>query len=133
METGWWTFPLDLKKVEKVEEAKRPQEPKPPFLYNSEDVTFENTKDSIKLAGTLTYPKEGTQFPVVVTITGSGPQDRNETIFNHKPFWVIADYLTKNGIAVLRFDDRGIGKSTGIFLLLQVKISLLMLWLRLII
>ncbi len=112
---GGGTFPLDLKKVEKVEEAKRPQEPKPPFLYNSEDVTFENTKDSIKLAGTLTYPKEGTQFPVVVTITGSGPQDRNETIFNHKPFWVIADYLTKNGIAVLRFDDRGIGKSTGNF------------------
>jgi len=110
---GGGSFPLEMKKVEKVEEPKRPQEPKPPFSYNTEEIIFDNARASIKLAGTLTYPKEGTEFPVAVMISGSGPQDRNETVFNHKPFWVIADHLTKNGIAVLRFDDRGIGKSTG--------------------
>lgn len=112
---GGAALPMELRKVDKVEGPKRPQEPKPPFPYNSEDVTFENTVDSVQLAGTLTFPKEGTNFPVIVLITGSGAQDRNEMAFNHKPFMVIADYLAKNGIAALRFDDRGVGKSKGKF------------------
>jgi pimeloyl-ACP methyl ester carboxylesterase len=112
---GGGTLPLEMSRVENVEEAKRPQEPKPPYPYNSEEVTFENKSAGIKLAGTFTFPKEGTDFPTVVLITGSGPQDRNETVFGHKPFLVISDYLTRNGIAVLRYDDRGVGGSTGDF------------------
>ncbi len=112
---GGGSFPVEMKKVEKVEGPKRPQEPKPPFEYNSEEVSFENVKDSITLAGTLTYPKDGSTFPAVVMITGSGAQDRDENIFNHKPFLVIADRLAKNGVAALRFDDRGVGKSKGKF------------------
>ncbi|WP_291119996.1 alpha/beta hydrolase family protein [Flavobacterium sp. UBA6135] len=91
----------------------RPQEPKAPFDYTIEEVIFENKKDNATLSGTLTYPKNKKSFPTVILISGSGPQDRNSEIFHHKPFWVIADYLTKNGIAVLRYDDRGVGKSTG--------------------
>ena len=92
----------------------RPQEPKAPFKYTAENVKFKNNfTDSITLAGTLTYPKEGTNFPAVILISGSGPQDRNSEIMNHKPFLVIADYLTKNGIVVLRLDDRGTGESEG--------------------
>ncbi len=112
---GGGSFPVEMKKVDKIEEPKRPQEPKPPFEYNSEEVTFDNLKDGITLSGTLTYPKNGSEFPAVVMITGSGGQDRDENIFNHKPFMVIADRLVKNGIATLRFDDRGIGKSKGKF------------------
>lgn len=93
----------------------RPQTPEPPFQYIVEEVSFLNVSDSVKLAGTLTYPKAGTDFPAVILITGSGPQDRNEEIFGHKPFWVLADYLTNQGIAVLRYDDRGVGESTGDF------------------
>jgi len=104
---------LTLRKVYKLEEAKRPQEPKEPFPYNSEEVLFENATDNVVLAGTLTFPKEGNNFPAVVMITGSGGQNRNEELLGHKPFLVIADYLTRNGIAVLRFDDRGIAQSTG--------------------
>ena len=74
---------------------------------------FENEIDDVVLAGTLTFPKEGNNFPAVVMISGSGGQDRNEELLGHKPFLVIADYLTQNGIAVLRFDDRGIAQSTG--------------------
>lgn len=93
----------------------RPQEPKPPFPYKSEDLSFPNKKADITLAGTLTIPDKGSNFPAVILITGSGPQDRDETILGHKPFWVIADYLSRNGIAVLRFDDRGTAKSGGDF------------------
>jgi fermentation-respiration switch protein FrsA (DUF1100 family) len=93
----------------------RPQEPKEPYPYYSEKVTFTNSKAAITLAGTLTLPKKEGVFPVVVLITGSGPQDRNEELLGHKPFLVLADYLTKNGIAVLRYDDRGIGESKGDF------------------
>ncbi len=110
---GGMSLDLVLNKVEKLEEAKRPQEPKEPFPYKSEEVKFENKIDSVTLAGTLTLPDSGKNFPAVVLISGSGGQDRNEEIFGHKPFLVIADYLTRNGIAVLRFDDRGIAKSTG--------------------
>lgn len=112
---GGKTSPLDLKKVGALTKVNRPQTPVPPFPYNSEDVTFENNTAKIALAGTLTYPKSGGKFPAVVLVTGSGPQDRDEAIFEHKPFLVIADYLSKNGIAVLRCDDRGVGKSTGRF------------------
>jgi pimeloyl-ACP methyl ester carboxylesterase len=92
----------------------RPQEPKEPFKYNIENVNFKNDLDSVSLAGTLTYPKKGSNFPAVILISGSGPQDRNSELLNHKPFLVIADYLTNRGIAVLRVDDRGTGESEGI-------------------
>lgn len=93
----------------------RPQEPQAPFNYSSEDVVFLNKADSISLAGTFTYPNKGENFPAVILISGSGPQDRNSEILNHKPFLVIADHLTSNGIAVLRVDDRGTGISQGDF------------------
>ncbi|HCY75470.1 MAG TPA: alpha/beta hydrolase [Ignavibacteriales bacterium] len=110
---GGMVLDLVVKKVDKLEEVRRPQEPKEPFPYKSEDIKFENKVDNITLAGTLTLPENGNNFPAVVMITGSGGEDRNEEVFGHKPFLVIADYLTRNGIAVLRFDDRGIGQSTG--------------------
>lgn len=93
----------------------RPQEPKPPFSYKSEDVTFENKKAGITLAGTLTMPNGKGPFPTIVLVAGSGPNDRNEEILGHKPFLVLADYLTKNGYAVLRYDKRGVAESTGDF------------------
>ncbi len=110
------SFPLDLTR-EKPEKEKiiKPQEPTKPYSYYSEDVKFENEKDKITLAGTLTLPKKEGNFPVVVLISGSGPQNRDEEIMGHKPFLVLADHLTKNGIAVLRFDDRGTAESTGDF------------------
>lgn len=112
---GMANVDLKLIKVEKVAQLNRPQTPKPPFPYKEEEITFENRDAKIILAGTLTIPKGENKFPAVVLVTGSGPQDRDETLFGHKPFLVIADYLTRNGIAVLRFDDRGIGKSKGNF------------------
>lgn len=105
-------FTVNLTKSE-VPKQKRPQEPKPPFHYKEENVVFNNEKHNINLAGTLTIPYDKRTFPAVVLISGSGYQDRNEEIMGHKPFLVIADYLTKNGIAVLRFDDRGVGESQG--------------------
>ena len=108
------TFPLNLKKTEgNAFQLNRPQEPKPPYPYRSEDVTFENKPAGITLAGTLTLPKDGENFPAVVLITGSGPQNRDEEIMGHKPFLVLSDYLTRNGIAVLRYDDRGTAQSGG--------------------
>ena len=94
----------------------RPQEPIAPFNYTSEDVFFTNSKaNNIKLAGTLTLPNDVENPPVVILISGSGPQNRNEELANHKPFLVLANYLTTNGIAVLRYDDRGIDASEGDF------------------
>jgi pimeloyl-ACP methyl ester carboxylesterase len=93
----------------------RPQEPKPPFPYASEDLQFFNAKDNVMLAGTLTKPSTGANWPVVVLISGSGPQNRNEELAGHKPFLVLADHLTRNGIAVLRYDDRGVAQSKGVF------------------
>src|SRR5690606_32423980 len=110
---GGQSFSLNLIKGEF--KRNRPQDPKPPFDYKSEDITFENKEAGIKLAGTLTTPNGKGKFPAVVLVSGSGPQDRNEEVFGHKPFLVIADYLTKNGYAVLRFDDRGVAKSEGDF------------------
>ena len=110
------TFPLVMTKG--VPEVKRPQEPKPPFPYETEEVTFKNEKDSATLAGTLTWPigydKNAKKKPMVVLfVTGSGQENRDEEIFMHKPFLVIADYLARQGIASLRYDDRATGKSTG--------------------
>src|SRR5580700_5755729 len=93
----------------------RPQNPKKPYPYDEEDVVYDNPKSGNKLAGTLTLPRSPGPHPAVLMITGSGPQDRDETIVGHRPFLVIADYLTRRGIAVLRTDDRGVGKSTGKF------------------
>jgi alpha/beta superfamily hydrolase len=113
---GGQSFPMNLSK-EMIEKEKlvRPQEPIKPYSYYSEDITFENEKAGIRLAGTLTLPKKEGVFPVVILISGSGPQNRDEELMGHKPFLVLSDFLTKNGIAVLRFDDRGTGKSTGEF------------------
>jgi hypothetical protein len=109
-------FPLVLSRENTAAvKPNRPQEPKAPFPYGIEEVTFENTKDKIKLAGTFTYPQTNKPYPVVVLISGSGPQNRNSEILEHQSFWVISDYLTRNGIGVLRFDERGIGKSEGDF------------------
>jgi pimeloyl-ACP methyl ester carboxylesterase len=90
----------------------RPQTPHPPYPYRTEDVTFDGA-GGVKLAGTLTMPENGAAFAAVILVAGSGPHDRDETIFGHKPFLLLADYLTRHGIAVLRSDKRGIGKSTG--------------------
>lgn len=110
------TFPLDLSRTPIEKPAViRPQEPKKPFPYSSEDITFQNKTEDISLAGTLTLPEKSGKFAAVILISGSGPQNRDEEIFGHKPFLVLSDYFTKNGIAVLRFDDRGVGQSTGDF------------------
>jgi fermentation-respiration switch protein FrsA (DUF1100 family) len=118
---GQWnqngSFPLVLEKVEKAPEIRRPQEPKKPYPYDEEEVIYENKKAGIKLAGTLTLPRDKKTFPAVLLIQGSGPLDRNETILGHRPFKVLADYLTRRGIAVLRADKRGISKSPSDFLL----------------
>ena len=109
---GGMGIPLVLsRKKEGETKLNRPQTPKAPFDYTSEDVTFINPIDLNTLAGTLTTPKNKKIFPVVVLITGSGQQNRDEELFAHKPFWVIADDFAKKGIAVLRLDDRGIGGS----------------------
>jgi alpha/beta superfamily hydrolase len=100
--------------IEKIE-LKRPQEPVKPYPYYSEEVTIENKIANITLAGTLTLPTKEGKYPVVVLITGSGPQNRDEELMGHKPFLVLSDYLTRNGIAVLRCDDRGTFASKGNF------------------
>ncbi|MEZ6136868.1 MAG: alpha/beta fold hydrolase [Pirellulaceae bacterium] len=117
---GLLPVPLTLKKSTAgeidVAPIRRPQTPQPPFPYNIEEVKVENSvADRIQLAGTLTVPPGNARVPAVVLISGSGPQDRDESIADHKPFRVIADHLTRRGIAVLRFDDRGVGESQGQF------------------
>jgi uncharacterized protein len=103
------SFPLVFKRITEAPKLNRPQEPKKPYPYNEEEVSYRNEKDNIKITGTLTVPRGGGPYPAVLLITGSGSQDRNETIAGHRPFLVLADHLTRNGIAVLRVDDRGIG------------------------
>ncbi|MGL5706114.1 MAG: alpha/beta hydrolase family protein [Tannerellaceae bacterium] len=110
---GGVNMPLNLGQGEVA--LVRKQNPVAPYPYNSQDVVFSQKHDGINLAGTFTYPKTGTNFPVVVLLSGSGPQDRDEALMGHRPFLVLADYLTRNGIAVLRFDDRGVGKSQGVY------------------
>ena len=107
------TFPLNLARGEKETPKARPQDPQPPFNYRAEEVTFTNKKEGNTLAGTLTIPEGNGPFPAVVLVSGSGQQNRDEELMNHRPFWVIADYLSRRGIAVLRYDDRGMGGSGG--------------------
>ena len=121
--TGIWRqngkqFPLDLIQTDTVtviRPADRPQTPKPPFPYLSEEVAYDHAliPASAHISGTLTTPPGRGPVPVALLITGSGQQDRDETLFDHKPFAVLADYLTRRGIAVLRVDDRGTGSSSG--------------------
>jgi uncharacterized protein len=109
---------LSKEKTDKQEEQikiNRPQEPIKPYPYYSENIIFTNKNAGISLSGTLSLPKKEGNFPVVVLITGSGPQNRDEELLGHKPFLVLSDFLTRNGIAVLRYDDRGIGASKGDF------------------
>lgn len=119
---GTWTqagntLPLVLERVlnaaEVEVERRRPQNPTRPFPYREEDVRYDNKAAEATLAATLTVPTGKGPFPAVLLVTGSGPQDRDETVFGHHPFLVLADYLTRRGIAVLRADDRGTGASTG--------------------
>ncbi len=111
---GGTSLPLDLQPGAPAV-AGRPQEPKPPFPYLQEEVKIANTQDGVTLAGTLTLPKGEGPFPAVVLVSGSGPQNRDEELMGHRPFLVLADALTRGGIAVLRYDDRGVGESTGYF------------------
>lgn len=92
----------------------RPQEPLKPYPYYSEEVTFKNTQENITLQGTLTMPSKNGNYPVVILISGSGPQNRDYEYSGHKPFLILANYLTTNGIAVLRYDDRDFGKSIDV-------------------
>lgn len=110
---GSASLPLKLQKGLVLNPLNRPQTPKPPFSYLSKEVEYVNPVSGFKIAGTLTLPENGEKYPAVILISGSGAQDRDETIFEHKPFFVIADYLTRRGIAVLRLDDRGVGGSEG--------------------
>ena len=116
--TGFWTqgkfhAPLTLKKVEHVTQLIRPQTPLPPYNYITEDIEYDNPDKSVHFGATFTKPYGPGKFPVALLITGSGQQDRDETILSHKPFAVIANYLTLRGVAVLRVDDRGMGKTKG--------------------
>lgn len=106
---GPGSTPLVFKRVTELPKLNRPQEPKKPYPYDEEEVSYRNEKDNLKISGTLTLPRGGGKYPAVLLITGSGAQDRNETIAGHHPFLVLADHLTRNGIAVLRVDDRGVG------------------------
>ena len=103
-------FKLGREAVE-VEAPARPQEPKPPFPYDEEEVEYEN--GDVKIAGTLTLPPGGGEVPAALLISGSGALNRDLELAGHKPFLVLADHLTRRGIAVLRVDDRGVGASTG--------------------
>lgn len=118
---GGNVMPLTLKRGEAPAPPKRPQTPQPPFAYAREEVTFASKADGVKLAGTLTVPEGQGPHPALILVSGSGPQDRDETILGHKPFAVIADYLARRGVAVLRYDDRGIARSTGNFALATTK------------
>ncbi|HYO22033.1 MAG TPA: alpha/beta fold hydrolase, partial [Flavisolibacter sp.] len=116
--SGQWSqgpasLPLEMKKVARPTTISRPQTPRPPFAYLSEDVIYYNEDKSIQYGATITMPKGAGPFPAMILITGSGQQNRDEELFSHKPFAVIADYLSKRGYAVLRVDDRGVGKTTG--------------------
>ncbi len=114
---GGQSFALVLERIDEVVELLRPQEPKKPYPYQEEEVVYENKEAAVRLAGTLTIPRQEGPFPAVLLISGSGAQDRDETLLGHRPFLVLADYLTRHGIAVLRVDDRGVGKSGGNFAL----------------
>jgi hypothetical protein len=115
---GAGSLPLALGRVAAsgtaVATLRRPQEPKPPFPYRTEEVAVASVA-GVRLAGTLTLPEGRGPFPAVVLVSGSGPQDRDETLLGHRPFAVLADHLARRGIATLRYDDRGTARSTGDF------------------
>jgi pimeloyl-ACP methyl ester carboxylesterase len=116
--TGVWSQPefkekLDFKRSDQPLELRRPQNPSKPYPYREEEITFSNAAANVTLAGTLTLPKGPGPFAAAVLIAGSGPHDRDESLANHKPFLILSDFLTRQGIAVLRYDKRGIGMSTG--------------------
>lgn len=109
-------LPLEMERhAGEIAPPKRPQTPSAPYPYSEKEVVIKTSNEKVKLAGTLTIPEGKGPFPAVVLVSGSGPQDRNEELMGHKPFLVLADYLSRNGIAVLRYDDRGVAKSTGDF------------------
>jgi uncharacterized protein len=112
---GKFNIPLIFYREGELGRTNRPQYPFRPYPYNSDSVTFKNENSDITLAGTLTYPKSQGPFPAVLLINGMGPQDRDESMYGHKPFLIISDYLTRHGFAVLRVDDRGTGLSSGNF------------------
>jgi hypothetical protein len=117
--TGTWSqggvsYPLVLKKtVREVPPLRRPQTPQKPYPYREEDVSYSNSAAGITLAASLTIPQGRGPFPAILLIVGSGPHDRDETIFEHRPFLVLSDYLTRKGFVVLRADKRGCAKSGG--------------------
>jgi len=118
--TGKWsqnqdTVALEFKRSDEVLALLRPQNPKKPYPYKEEEVSFKNVSGTATLAGTLTIPAGTGPFPAALLVAGSGPQNRDEFLAGHRPFLVLADTLTRKGIAVLRYDKRGIGKSTGDF------------------
>ena len=107
--------PLLMKRVDKIPELPRPQTPKKPYPYREEEIIYENPSAQVRIGATLTIPNGKGPFPAVLLIAGSGPQNRDEAVLGHKPFLVLADHLTRQGIAVLRADKRGVGKTTGTF------------------
>ena len=112
--TQGMTIPLNMERGEFLKVKRRPQEPQPPYPYKTEEMKFRNDKAGINLAGTLTIPSTGTKHPAIILVSGSGAQNRDGELMRHKPFLVIADYLTRAGFAVLRYDDRGVEKSEGV-------------------
>ena len=108
---GGMSIPLEMKKTETPAEILKPQTPKPPFDYISEDITYQNPDKSMTYGATITIPKGGKTYPAMILISGSGSQNRDSEIKGHKPFAVIADYLAKKGYIVLRVDDRGMGQT----------------------
>lgn len=108
------SLPLSFKRTAGVVDTSKPQEPKKPYPYEEREVSYENAVQGNKLAGTLTLPKGRTGLPAVILISGSGPQNRDSAVFGHKLFLVLADHLTRKGIAVLRVDDRGVGGSSPV-------------------
>jgi uncharacterized protein len=110
---GAGSVPLTLHRQREEPQLGRPQDPRKPYPYNEQEVTFRNEPAGLKFTGTLTTPRGEGPHPAVVLLTGSGAQDRDEAIMGHRPFLVLADHLTRQGIAVLRFDDRGVGGSEG--------------------
>jgi hypothetical protein len=107
-----WDVVFTKTEQARIEVSGRPQDPVGPFNYEQKELEIKNK--NVRIAGTLTLPKE-TDFPIVILVSGSGQQDRDCELVGHKPFWILADYLSKNGVGVFRYDDRGIGKSTGEF------------------
>ncbi|MCA9098665.1 MAG: alpha/beta fold hydrolase, partial [Planctomycetaceae bacterium] len=125
---GFWKqglvpLPLTLKRVEQLPALRRPQNPQPPYPYVEKEISFKNGVHQIALNGTLTLPQGPGPFPAAVLISGSGPQDRNEELMGHRPFLVLADALTRRGIAVLRFDDRDFGKPQEVFKTTSAELS----------